>query len=48
MTAGTVANTQAAVTVLCFDTTKLESFNEDVLLNANNLEPATSDSMGEV
>ena len=48
MTAGTVANTQAAVTALCFDTTKLESFNEDVLLNANNLEPATADSMGEV
>jgi hypothetical protein len=35
MTAGTVASTQAAVTALCFDTTKLDFFNENVLLEAN-------------
>ena len=42
MTAGTVANTQAAVMALWFDTTKLEFFNENVLLNANNPEPTAA------
>jgi hypothetical protein len=32
MAAGTVANTQAPVTALCFDTTKLDFFNDAVLL----------------
>jgi hypothetical protein len=36
MTAGTVANTQAPVTALCFDTTKLEFFNDAVLLREND------------
>jgi hypothetical protein len=45
MTAGTVANTQAAVNALWFDTTKLEFFNENVLLNANDTESTSSDSM---
>jgi hypothetical protein len=31
MTAGTVANTQAPVNAICFDTTKLEFFNDAVL-----------------
>jgi hypothetical protein len=35
MTAGTVANTQAPVNALCFDTTKLDFFNENVLLESN-------------
>lgn len=35
MTAGTVANTQAPVNALCFDTTKLDFFNETVLLEAD-------------
>jgi hypothetical protein len=48
MTAGTVANTQAAVTALCFDTTKLEHFNEEVLLNANDFGATPSDTVGEV
>jgi hypothetical protein len=48
MTAGTVANTQAAVNALWFDTTKLEFFNENVLLNADNSEPSAADSVGEV
>jgi hypothetical protein len=46
MTAGTVANTQAPVTAICFDTTKLDFFNETVLLNANDSEPTPMDSMG--
>jgi hypothetical protein len=36
MTAGTVANTQAPVNSLCFDTTKLEFFSEGVLLDDNS------------
>lgn len=36
MTAGTVANTQAPVNALWFDTTKLEFFNENVLLDAGD------------
>jgi hypothetical protein len=32
MAAGTVSNTQAPVTALCFDTTKLDFFNDAVLL----------------
>jgi hypothetical protein len=48
MTAGTVANTQAAVNALWFDTTKLEFFNENVLLNADNSEPSAADPVGEV
>lgn len=35
MTAGTVANTQAPVNALCFDTTRLDFFNQDVLLEQN-------------
>ena len=35
MTAGTVANTQAPVNALCFDTTKLDFFNETVLLDSD-------------
>lgn len=46
MTAGTVANTQAPVTAICFDTTKLDFFNETVLLNANDSESTPMDSMG--
>ena len=46
MTAGTVANTQAPVTAICFDTTKLDFFNETVLLNANDSEPTLMDSVG--
>lgn len=42
MTAGTVANTQAPVNALCFDTTKLEFFNETILVsNEDNGVPAT-------
>ena len=48
MTAGTVANTQAPVNALCFDTTRLEFFNEKVLLNAEDSESATNDTVGEV
>jgi len=36
MTTGTVANTQAAVNALCFDTTKLEFFSEGVLLDESS------------
>jgi hypothetical protein len=36
MTAGTVANTQAPVNALWLDTTKLDFFNENVLLDASN------------
>ena len=36
MTAGTVANTQAPVNALWLDTTKLDFFNENVLLDAGN------------
>jgi hypothetical protein len=46
MTAGTVANTQAAVNALWFDATKLEFFNENILLNANDTESADSDPVG--
>jgi hypothetical protein len=35
MTAGTVANTQAPVNALWFDTTKLDFFNATALLNAD-------------
>jgi hypothetical protein len=42
MTAGTSANTQAPVNALCFDTTKLEFFNENVLLSEDT-EPTTTD-----
>jgi hypothetical protein len=38
MTAGTVANTQAPVNALCFDTSKLDFFNETVLLKAEDAE----------
>lgn len=48
MTAGTVANTQAAVNAIWFDTTKLDFFNENVLLNADNFEPPAVDSVGEI
>jgi hypothetical protein len=46
MTAGTIANTQAAVNALWFDATKLEFFNENILLNANDTESADSDPVG--
>jgi hypothetical protein len=46
MTAGTVANTQAPVNALCFDTTKLDFFNETVLLNAEDTESATVNPVG--
>jgi hypothetical protein len=46
MTAGTIANTQAAVNALWFDSTKLEFFNENVLLNANDTESTDSDPVG--
>ena len=48
MTAGTVANTQAPVNALCFDTTKLDFFNENILLDAETDERASPNSMGEV
>jgi hypothetical protein len=48
MTAGTVANTQAAVNALWFDTTKLDFFNENVLLNANDPESSAANPVGEV
>ena len=35
MTAGTVANTQAPVNALCFDTTRLGFFNEGILIEGN-------------
>lgn len=35
MTAGTVANTQAPVNAMCFDTTKLDFFKESVLLDSD-------------
>ena len=47
MAAGTVANTQAGVTALCFDTTKLEFFREERFLNAKGTESDDSDSVGE-
>ena len=43
MTAGTVANTQAAVNALCFDTTKLDFFTEVVLMNNADTEHTSSD-----
>lgn len=42
MTAGTVANTQAPVNALCFDTTKLEFFNENVLLESDGSDGAAA------
>lgn len=42
MTAGTVANTQAPVNAMCFDTTRLEFFNENVLLDSDGSDGATS------
>ena len=46
MAAGTVANTQAGVTALCFDTTKLDFFREERLLNAKDSESDDSDTLG--
>ena len=43
MTAGTVANTQAAVNALCFDTSKLEFFTEAVLLNNADSQHTSAD-----
>jgi len=43
MTAGTAANTQAPVNTIVFDTSKLEFFNEAVLLNADDPEPTSND-----
>ena len=48
MTAGTAANTQAPVNALWFDTTKLEFFDDAVLLNAKDSESSTADPVGEV
>lgn len=45
MTSGTIANTQAAVNAIWFDSTKLEFFNENVLLNAHDTESTSPDSM---
>lgn len=47
MASGTVANTQAGVTALCFDTTKLDFFREERFLNAQDSESDSSDSLGE-
>jgi len=43
MTAGTVANTQAAVNCLCFDTSRLEFFDDTVLLKDEDTGPTTTD-----
>ena len=43
MTAGTVANTQAAVNALCFDTTKLEFFTDVVLMHNADTEHTSAD-----
>jgi len=43
MTAGTLANMQAPVNALCFDTTKLDFFNENVLLDDNGIQPVDTD-----
>ena len=43
MTAGTLANTQAPVNALCFDSTKLDFFNETVLLNAEDSKSTDTD-----
>jgi hypothetical protein len=43
MTAGTIANTQAAVNAIWFDSTKLEFFKESALLNVDNTESSDSD-----
>ena len=43
MTAGTVANTQAPVNALCFDTTKLDFFNDAVLLSDEDSGTPTAD-----
>jgi hypothetical protein len=48
MLAGTVANTQAAVVALCFDTTKLEFFNDAVLLKDEDPESPAADPVGQV
>jgi hypothetical protein len=45
MTAGTVANTQAAVPALWFDTTKLNTFNDNVILRDATGGTTDSDSM---
>jgi hypothetical protein len=43
MAAGTVANTQAAVNAICFDTSKLEFFSEAVLTNNADTEHTFTD-----
>lgn len=43
MTAGTVANMQAPVSAICFDTSKLEYFSETVLLKDEDTGTATAD-----
>jgi hypothetical protein len=43
MTAGTIANTQAAVNAIWFDSTKLEFFKESALLNADDTESSSAD-----
>ena len=43
MASGTVANTQAAVNALCFDTSKLEFFSEAVLTNNADTEHTFAD-----
>ena len=48
MTAGTAANTQAAVNALCFDTTKLDFFDDKVLLKDEDTERAATGAVGEV
>ena len=46
MTAGTVANTQAPVTALCFDTSRLDSFSDTVLVKNEDTGTTPTDSVG--
>lgn len=48
MFAGTVTNMDYNVMALCFDTTKLGFFKEEILLNAQDSESSGEDSMGQV
>lgn len=48
MTAGTVAATAAPTRALCFDTTKLDFFDEKVLIKDEDIERAAAGAVGEV
>lgn len=48
MTAGTVANTQAPVNAICFDTTKLEFFNDAVLIKHEDTGITSTDPVDQV